>query len=150
MGILFALQFPHDLFGGREVFLFVVAGFAAGHAVALGACAAADHRDDVVHGQFFRGEALPAIMADAPGKLLPPPFALAQFLRLGALARDVPGVFLDIDPVRHGLSRVQGLKVAPPSARINPKRQFPSWLPSPEKQPEGWTTNGQFHSFRRL
>ena len=64
------------------VFLFGVAVLAARHQVALGAAAAADQGNDVVHGQFGGLELPPAIITDACGPFALPPLACAKLTGL--------------------------------------------------------------------
>jgi hypothetical protein len=65
------------------VFLFVVAGFAAGNKVSFGAAATADDGDDVVHGEFGGFEFFLTIITDARGFFALPPLAGPQLPGLG-------------------------------------------------------------------
>ena len=56
----------------------VVAFFAAGHDIALGALAAAGYGHDVIHGQIFGRERPAAVMANPFGQAALPPLGFAQ------------------------------------------------------------------------
>ncbi len=71
------------------MFLSGVAFFASRDYVAFGASAAADNRNNVIHGQGTRGNLPAAIMADS-GRATPlPPLACAQFPRPLAFVPDL-------------------------------------------------------------
>lgn len=75
----------------QEVFLFVVAFLAGGYDVAFRGCAAADERNDVVHGEFRRMGFRVTVIADTTCELLLPPGALPQLTSLAALPLDILG-----------------------------------------------------------
>jgi hypothetical protein len=61
-------------FHGKHMFFFIIAVFTSCSNVVLGALAAANNWNDVIHGQFLRRKPPSAVMAGAPGQsLLPPP-----------------------------------------------------------------------------
>ena len=65
-------------FHGQQLFFGVVAFFAAGHDIALGALAAAGYGHAVIHGQIFGRERPAAVMADPFGQAAFPPLGFAQ------------------------------------------------------------------------
>jgi hypothetical protein len=65
-------------FHGEHVFLFIVALLAGYGNIALGAFAAPDNGNDVIHRQLIRRETATAIVADPPGEPLLPPPRIAQ------------------------------------------------------------------------
>src|SRR5215471_8163252 len=89
----------------QPMLLRVVAGLARGHQVAFVRPAAADDRDQVVHGQRLGTYLSPAVMAYPAGTAAFPPLRRAQLARLGALAPD--GRVVDLDQKAHGRSLSQ-------------------------------------------
>ena len=63
---------------GKELLFGVVALFAAGHDVALGAFSPAGNRYDMVHGELFGRCWTVAIVADTPCQATFPPLGFAQ------------------------------------------------------------------------
>ena len=79
---LLEVLFP---FHGKQLLFSVVAFFAAGHHIALGALAAAGYGHDVIHGQIFGRERPAAVMANPFGQAAFPPLGFAQRSGLVAL-----------------------------------------------------------------
>ena len=73
-------------FQGQQVFLAVIAIFAAGNHVGFGGAAAPGKRNHVVHRQLPRREPVTAIVADTGAPPVFPPLCPAKFLRLVPLA----------------------------------------------------------------
>lgn len=119
---MFVFKLAHDDFRRRKVFLFIIAGFAAGDAVALVAFSAAHDGQDVIHRQLFGRERFSAIVANALGQLLLPPIAFAQFLGPCALPLHMGRILLNVYPVvLHTASPFTVCKLAAGSMRINEK-----------------------------
>lgn len=74
---------------GEQLLFGVVALFAAGHYVALGAFAAARYGHNVIHGQFFRQGRSAAVMADTFRQAPFPPLGIAQYSGFAALPFEV-------------------------------------------------------------
>jgi hypothetical protein len=69
------------------VFLFVIAGFAAGNEIAFGAAAATDDGDNVVHCEFRWFKLAFAVITDACGLFSLPPLAGSKLPSLSPLPR---------------------------------------------------------------
>ena len=91
-------MFHHHL-RRSQIFFVVVALFAARDNVSAGGLPAADDRNDMVHGQFFRRELFLAIIANPGGELLLPPGRGAHFSGFCPFPGNMRVIFLDIDPV---------------------------------------------------
>ena len=76
-------------FNGEHIFLFAVAVFAAGDEVGACALAAADDGDDVVHGEFFGGDSLFAVVALTSASEIFPPLGTSDLTGFGSLSLDV-------------------------------------------------------------
>ena len=73
----------------QKLFLGGVAGFAAGHHVTPGAFTAARDRDDVIHGQLFGRDCVPAVVTFTFCHPAFPPLGLPELPGLTAFALQV-------------------------------------------------------------
>jgi hypothetical protein len=55
----------------------------------------------MIHGQFVRGKGALAVRTDPCGNLMTPPRRLAERLRFPFFSGDMPGIFLNVNPVSH-------------------------------------------------
>lgn len=81
-------------FHRQQMFFLVVAVFAAGDQVALGALAAAGDRNDVIHGKFLGRCPAAAIVTNPLGQAAFPPLGIPQISGLLTLSFQVGGVQL--------------------------------------------------------
>lgn len=106
-------------FHGQQLLFSVVAFFAAGHHIALGALAASGYGHDVIHGQIFGRERPAAVMANPFGQAAFPPLGFAQRSGLVTLpflvvCAKIIGIGLDGGFFFHGLFYIFGGHGGPP------------------------------------